>query len=257
MHWRHPDVLFLLIAVTALARGQQSGSMVGTWNGSFQGFPVQMVLNADGTGSFSGDPTRWRVQNNKLILTDSEGSSQAFDFRLQGSQLILSGGDLVSPMTFTRSGGGPAGSQRPAVREPPQQREAGVEQPAAPESPTPPSAETSPRPSKPAGAKRGLTESDVIHLLDGGVPNERVMDLAQERGVAFPVTPAAAARLKAKGASDQLVAALRQQAGAAPGGIPAPTKTTASHTPAASGGGRTYSHDAWGRCSPLKFCDNC
>jgi hypothetical protein len=55
-----------------------------------------------------------------------------------------------------------------------------------------------------------LTEGEVIRLLQGGVPPERVEGLAHERGITFEVTPAVERDLTEAGATDHLVRALRE-----------------------------------------------
>jgi len=83
---------FLLLVAAGWALGQQASSLVGTWVGKVQGFEVEMklVLNADGSADYEGSPGTWRTQGNRLLLSQ-EGETTAYEFRLQGSQLTLSG----------------------------------------------------------------------------------------------------------------------------------------------------------------------
>ena len=96
---------FLFLVTASWALGQQTSALVGTWAGKVQGYGVEMklVLNADGTADFEGVAGRWRVQGTKLLLTQ-EGETSAYDFKLQGSQLTLSGGDLMAPLALSRAG---------------------------------------------------------------------------------------------------------------------------------------------------------
>ena len=114
---------FLLLASVSVALAQQPSGLVGTWVGKVQGYEAEMklVLNANGTADADGELGKWRVQDNRLLLTE-EGETVAYNFTLQGLQLTLSGGDLMAPLILTRSGGagrvqpaGPAGggSQQP------------------------------------------------------------------------------------------------------------------------------------------------
>ena len=109
-----------LLALTASwAPGQQNSALVGTWVGKVEGYGVEMklVLNADGSANYEGDAGRWRAQGSKLLLTQ-EGETVAYDFRLQGSQLTLTGGDLMAPLALSRAGSaaptGAGGAQRVA-----------------------------------------------------------------------------------------------------------------------------------------------
>jgi hypothetical protein len=102
-----------LLALTASwALGQQTTALVGTWVGKVEGYGLEMklVLNADGSANFEGEAGRWRVQGSKLLLTE-EGETVAYDFKLQGSQLTLAGGDLMAPLALSRAGSAaPAGA---------------------------------------------------------------------------------------------------------------------------------------------------
>jgi hypothetical protein len=250
---------FLLLVAASWTPGQQTTALVGTWVGKVQGYGVEMklVLNADGSADFEGIAGRWRVQGSKLLLTQ-ESETVAYDFRLQGSQLTLAGGDLMAPLALSRAGSAPAtGAGRAttrAVQEPEESLE-GAE-PAAPEVPRA-SEEGAPAPAtRPAARKRGLAESEVMELLDAGVPPRRLTDLVGERGITFAVTPAVASRLKAKGATDELLAAMRSAGGAqraggsAAGMAPSAQRPTSAKAPARGPSGATrgprYNQEKWG-----------
>jgi len=75
-----------------------------------------------------------------------------------------------------------------------------------------------------------LTEGEIIRLLQGGVSPERVELLARDRGILFQMTPAVESDLRDAGATDALLAALREIAAksapatpAQPPPAPAPT----------------------------------
>ncbi len=56
---------------------------------------------------------------------------------------------------------------------------------------------------------RPLTKDDVIALVKGDVPPQRVAQLAREHGIDFALTPQTEKDLRAAGATDELLAALR------------------------------------------------
>jgi hypothetical protein len=249
---------FLLLVATGWALGQQASALVGTWSGKVQGFEVEMklVLHADGTADYEGSPGTWRTQGNKLLLSQ-EGETTAYEFRLQGSQLTLSGGDLMAPLVLARAGSAPRAARgaAPSVQQPAENAE-------GPALPTQESAESGePEPpapaARPAGGKRALAESEVIELLEAGVPPRRLVDLVEERGVSFTLTPAVATRLKAKGATEQLLAAMRSAGGAQRAARPPaaatpsaqrPTTARAAGTRGPSGAvpGRRFNYEKWG-----------
>jgi hypothetical protein len=192
------------------------------------------------------------VQGNRLLLTQ-EGETVAYNFTLQGSKLTLSGGDLMAPMVMTRAGDG--GAARAPTTGLPETEET--------DSPIPAPVRDSRRAvqpgeavSRPAQGKRALSEPELSSLLEGGVSSRRLIELVEERGVAFPVNSAAVARLKAKGATSALIGALQQaehRNGAAPnGGAPQTNPLAGSASggraagASASSRGPRFNHDKWG-----------
>ncbi|MGE5326782.1 MAG: hypothetical protein ACM3NO_07065, partial [Deltaproteobacteria bacterium] len=90
-------------------------------------------------------------------------------------------------------------------------------------------------------ASKPLTKNNIIKLLKGDVPPARVETLARERGISFQVTSEVESELRQAGATDSLIATLKevapkpaapaphapsQPAPAAPAPV-APVKTTA------------------------------
>jgi hypothetical protein len=61
-----------------------------------------------------------------------------------------------------------------------------------------------------AQKREPMTEVDVIQLLQGGVPPERVGTLARGSGIAFEITAGAERDLRHAGANDQLLETLRE-----------------------------------------------
>ena len=67
-----------------------------------------------------------------------------------------------------------------------------------------------------------LTEGEIIRLLQGKVPPERVESLARDRGVSFEMTAAVERDLRAAGATDELLQILREVASKSAPPAPAP-----------------------------------
>ena len=63
---------------------------------------------------------------------------------------------------------------------------------------------------------KSLSKQDVLDLLTGDVPGERVAAIAQERGISFEMTAAAEKEIRAAGGSDELIRVLRGLAPRAP-----------------------------------------
>src|SRR5579862_9475644 len=62
-----------------------------------------------------------------------------------------------------------------------------------------------------------LSKNDIIDLLKGEVPSARVSELARENGINFQLTPAVEDELRHAGATNELLATLRDLAPKAPG----------------------------------------
>ncbi len=252
---KHSYLLVLLFLAFASWTSAQQPALVGTWVGKVQGYGVEMklVLNADGSADYEGVMGKWRVQGGKLLLTQ-EGETVGYNFTLQGSQLTLSGGDLMAPMVMTRAGGGGRMDRAaaPSVAPPPAEESAPVQ-------PSPALGQTARPASRPAVAKRALSEAEVTKLLEGSVPSRRIIELVEERGIAFPLNSATVSRLKVKGATNALIGALQQAEDRGSGEVAAAnppqglaqrpsagSRSPVAASPATPTRGSRYRHDNWG-----------
>jgi hypothetical protein len=76
------------------------------------------------------------------------------------------------------------------------------------------------------GTVKRLSKQDVLDLLTGDVPSERVAEIAKEKGISFEMTAAAEKDIRGAGGSDELVGVLR--------GLAPRTPSAPSHTPRTS-----------------------
>ena len=230
----------LLTAAFPAPRDAQSRidpQLIGEWLANVPGSPLQFVFRIEASGQcgLEDDVGTCQAQGGVLIFKSPSTGENRYSYRLQGGRLTLSGGDIEKPLVFRRIGEAPPDN----VTKPPENPGANVqESPAPTEAPARSPAglagyggiqtQQPSAPAKPPRARRGLTEAEVIQLLEGSVPSPRLMDLAEEKGVGFAVTPAVAARLKAKGATDELISVLRKWGGAPATGAPSPAKESPS-----------------------------
>ncbi len=238
MRIRSGWLMICLLAVVSSSYAMQNSELAGTWVGKVKGFDVEMsfVLRADGSAEYEGAIGRWRVQGNRLLLTQ-EGETVSYNFKLEGSRLTLSGGDLMAPMVMTRVGGGGSMPMPTQVR--PDSQESEEPLPTPGRVPKDTSERKQPVASS-TSSKKALSEAEISKLLEGGVASRRIIDLVEERGIAFPVNSATVSRLKAKGATNALIGALQQ---ASDRTEPEPASVPARQDPLADAiaGGRTPS----------------
>lgn len=98
-------LLFFLLNGHAIA----NPALAGSWNGSVNGNPVSITLDGNGDGQVDGRSIRYQVMGPALFVED-QGQVVAYQFQLQGNQLLVAGGDLPGVLTLTR---GAANMQRP------------------------------------------------------------------------------------------------------------------------------------------------
>lgn len=77
-------------------------SLVGQWQGDLNGKPLNLQLNADGSGVLDGDAIQYAAQSSLLMIQSADGV-MAYSFQLQGAKLLVQGGDLTSPLTLRRA----------------------------------------------------------------------------------------------------------------------------------------------------------
>lgn len=72
--------------------------------------------------------------------------------------------------------------------------------------------------------KKALTKEDVLGLLTGDVPPERVVAIVRERGVSFKLTRAVEEQIRQAGGNDELLKAIRELAPKPPASPPSKAK---------------------------------
>lgn len=93
-------VFFLAVTTQVFA---QEGKIFGVWQNEQFGYQMTLMLNADGSGEFDGEPIKFVALSAKLIITIGEIAT-TYSYNLQANQLTLSGGDLDGQVSFVRKG---------------------------------------------------------------------------------------------------------------------------------------------------------
>lgn len=83
----------------------QQNKIQGIWQNNSSGMQMTLILNADGTGEFDGEAIKYTTKDNKFnLMVDGGSQTLVYNYNLQGNSLTLSGGDLDTPITFSRNG---------------------------------------------------------------------------------------------------------------------------------------------------------
>lgn len=103
--------LFLFLPILALAQiGQKvqsaTNTLSGKWTNKSFGFDMILELKSDGSGTFDGEKITYTSTAAALNLKTG-GETTSYQYKLNDNTLTLSGGDLDSPINFTRSGANP------------------------------------------------------------------------------------------------------------------------------------------------------
>ena len=87
----------------------QSASIAGTWQADLKDAqrkdaPRIVIVRPDSSASYGTETVRWRMKGSDVVALALGGEWVEYKYKLKGSTLTLSGGDLDKPITLTRSG---------------------------------------------------------------------------------------------------------------------------------------------------------
>ena len=83
----------------------QEPGLVGSWQTKDSDLVIRVTLNPDGTGTLDGAPIKYFVKGTQLTVNEA-GTINNYTFKLTGDVMVVSGGDLDSPLTFQRQESG-------------------------------------------------------------------------------------------------------------------------------------------------------
>ncbi len=93
----------LVLTATALQGQSRRPNLAGTWQVNTPDDPREVIIRPDSSASFGQERVRWRVIGNSIFLAFGDEWVGYF-FKLSGTELTVSGGDLEEPMRLRRVG---------------------------------------------------------------------------------------------------------------------------------------------------------
>jgi hypothetical protein len=108
MHQRHLLLALLLLIPGSLAA--QGPSILGTWQAELKDAnrtdaPRIVIVRSDSSASYGTETVRWRLQQKAdSVALALGGEWVTYGYKVKGTKLTLSGGDLQKPITLTRVG---------------------------------------------------------------------------------------------------------------------------------------------------------
>jgi hypothetical protein len=97
--WRTAMLALLLAALPAQAA--LLPRLVGHWLGSYRGEPIELRMNADGSGSYQGEAIRWDVRYGQLHIDRAE-LSEIYAMKVDAETLIIAGGERATLLVLVR-----------------------------------------------------------------------------------------------------------------------------------------------------------
>ena len=97
-------IIFFLFTMVSYAQigskiPTQKTGLSGTWINKDFGYDMKLQLNENGKGVFEDEAITYTVVGNKINMKFEE-ETIAYNYKLSGNTLTLSGGDLDSPVSF-------------------------------------------------------------------------------------------------------------------------------------------------------------
>jgi hypothetical protein len=100
---------FVLVAVAGLAAASGSSAqskkvqLGGTWKAETPDGPRSVIIRADSSASYGDETVRWRLKGDSIHIAFGD-EWMVYRYKVKGSRLTLSGGDLDEPITLKRVG---------------------------------------------------------------------------------------------------------------------------------------------------------
>src|SRR5436853_7498612 len=98
-------LLLFLVAPRLPAQAPRAAKVQlgGTWKAETPDGPRSVIIRADSSASYGDETVRWRLQGDSLHIAFGD-EWMVYHYKLKGTKLTLSGGDLEDPITLKRTG---------------------------------------------------------------------------------------------------------------------------------------------------------
>jgi hypothetical protein len=94
-------VLLLTAVPIALVHAALFPRLIGHWIGAYRGQRIDLQFQADGTGSYQGQPMRWDVRYGQLHI-DRDGLVETFAMKADAETLVMAGGEMATLLVLVR-----------------------------------------------------------------------------------------------------------------------------------------------------------
>jgi hypothetical protein len=100
---RRGPVVLLILALGAAPAAAQGSRLAGTWKAETPDGPREVTIRPDSSASYGDETVRWRAVGDSIHIAFGD-EWVVYGFRLNGTRLTLSGGDLEEPISLRRTG---------------------------------------------------------------------------------------------------------------------------------------------------------
>jgi len=92
-----------MVAFNLSAQKSPKVQLGGTWRAETPDGPRSVIIRPDSSASYGDETVRWRLQGDSIYIAFGD-EWMVYRYKVKGSRLTLSGGDLDEPVTLKRTG---------------------------------------------------------------------------------------------------------------------------------------------------------
>lgn len=104
MRWIFCSVIACLVLGSPATLADSLPPFVGHWIGAYRGQPIELLLEADGTGRYQDQSLKWQFRYGQLRL-DRDGEIDVYAMKADQETLMIAGGPLATLLMLHRVSG--------------------------------------------------------------------------------------------------------------------------------------------------------